>query len=222
MNMKAKETIAIIGATGNIGSSIAANLLKGNYRMILMSRDVEKLNNLKSDLSARNPNTVIDTNDCEKDVSWEADVIIIASAYEAEKEIADKISDFAIGKIVISISNPLNTNYSDLVNPRNTSAGEELQRLLSYSKVVKVFNTTFPSELNSSANEASKADAFIAANNGHALEVVSSIITAAGFNPVVAGDLSVCRSLERMLLKQIQIGLRSRYTWLAGWKILHN
>jgi 8-hydroxy-5-deazaflavin:NADPH oxidoreductase len=185
-------------------------------------RDVEKLNKLKSELSAGNPNTVIGTNDCEKDVSWEADVIIIAGAYEAEKEIAEKISDFAIGKIVISISNPLNTNYSDLVNPRNTSAGEELQRLLSYSKVVKVFNTTFPSELNSSAHEASKADAFIAANNGHALEVVSSIITAAGFNPVVAGDLSVCRSLERMLLKQIQISLRSRYAWLAGWKILHN
>lgn len=67
-----------------------------------------------------------------------------------------------------------------------------------------------------------KSDAFIAANNGHALEVVANKVSAAGFNPVVAGDLSVSRTLERMLLKQIQIGLRNRYDWLAGWKILHN
>ena len=40
--MKAKEIIAIIGATGNIGSSIAANQSKENYRMILMGRDVKK------------------------------------------------------------------------------------------------------------------------------------------------------------------------------------
>ena len=54
------------------------------------------------------------------------------------------------------------------------------------------------------------------------LEVVADIVSAAGFNPVVAGELSVSRTLERMLLKQIQIGLRNRYDWLAGWKILHN
>lgn len=220
--MKAKEIIAIIGATGNMGSPIAFNLAKGNYRMILMSRDSEKLNKLKAGLSAVNPDTVINANDSVKEVSWEADVIILACTDEAEKEIAENIRDLANGKIVISISNPLNTNYSDLGTSRITSAGEELQRLLPYSKVVKVFNTTFPTKCSSPAAEASKADAFIAANNGHALEVVSSIITAAGFNPVVAGDLSVCRSLERMLLKQIQIGLRSRYPWLAGWKLLHN
>lgn len=220
--MKAKEIIAIIGATGTIGSAIAANLSNGSYRLILMSREAKKLRKLKAELSALNPNTVIDTNDCEKGVSREADVIILACPYEVEKEIIEKIRDFAVGKIVMSISNPRNTRYSDLVTSRITSAGEELQRHLPYSKVVKVFNTTFSTDFKSPASEGNKADAFIAANNGHALDVVSGIITAAGFSPVVAGDLSACRSLERMLLKQIQISLTSRNAWLAGWKSPHN
>lgn len=205
-----------------MGSAIARNLAKDNYRLILMSRHTEELTELKDSLATLNSNALIDTNDCVKDVSWEADIIILACPYEAEKEIAEKIREVATGKIVISMSNPLNANYSNLVTSSDTSAGEELQKLLPDSKVVKAFNTTFAADFTSPIIDGQVSDAFIAANNGNALEVVSNIVAAAGFNPVVAGDLSVSRTLERMLLKQIQIGLRSRYDWLAGWKILHN
>jgi predicted dinucleotide-binding enzyme len=157
-----------------------------------------------------------------KDVSWEADIIILACPSEAEQEIAEKIREVAVGKIVISISNPLNANYSDLVLYPHSSAAEELQKLLPDSKVVKAFNTTLAADFTSPVIDGNISDVFIAANNGNSLEVVSDIVAAAGFNPVVAGDLSVSRTLERMLLKQIQIGLRNRYDWLAGWKILAN
>jgi predicted dinucleotide-binding enzyme len=218
--MKTKETIAIIGATGNMGSAIARNLSKHNYRLILMSRNPEELSGLKQNLSTINPKAVIDTNDCVKGVSWEADIIILACPAEAEKEIAEKIKEVAVGKIVISISNPWNNKYSDLVSSTHTSAAEELQRLLPDSKVVKAFNTTYAADFTSPVIYGNLSDAFIAANNGYALDRVSEIVAAAGFNPVVAGDLSVSRTLERMLLKQIQIGLRNRYDWLAGWKLV--
>jgi predicted dinucleotide-binding enzyme len=220
--MKTKETIAIIGATGNMGSAIARNLVKHNYRLILMSRNPEELSELKHSLSSVNAKAVIDTNDCVKDVSWEADIIILACPYEAEKDIAEKIREVAVGKVVISISNPLNARYRDLVMSPHTSAGEELQKLLPESKVVKAFNTTLAADFTSPVIDGKISDVFIAANNGNSLEVVSGIVAAAGFNPVVAGDLSVSRTLERMMLKQIQIGLRNRYDWLAGWKILAN
>jgi hypothetical protein len=216
-DMKTKETIAIIGATGNMGSSIARNLAK-HYRLILMSRNAEELSGLKDSLSTINAKAMIDTNDCMRDGSWEGDIIILACPYEAEKGIAEKIREVATGKIVISISNPLNMNYSDLVTSSDTSAAEELQKLLPNSKVVKAFNTTFAADFTSPVIDGKIPDACIAANNGNALEVVANIVAAAGFNPVLAGDLSVSRTLERMLLKQIQIGLRNRYDWLAGWK----
>lgn len=207
--MKIKETIAIIGATGDIGSLIARNLSKDNYRLIIMSRDTEKLSALKDKLSTLDTKALIDYNDCAKDVSWRADIIIIDSSYEDESEIAGKIREVAIGKIVISMSNPLNANYSDLVTPPNTSAAEELQKRLPNSKVVKAFNTTFPADFTAGA-DGKRADAFIAANNGNALDVVSGIVASAGFNPVVVGDLSVSRSLERMQLMRIQLALKNK------------
>jgi NADPH-dependent F420 reductase len=220
--MKTKETIAIIGATGNMGSSIARSLSKDNYKLILMSKNTKKLNELASSLSTAEPKASINANDCARDVSWEADVIIVATPYDAEKQVAERIREVATGKIVISISNPLNETFDDLVTDPDTSAAEKLQMLLPDSKVIKAFNTTFAADFSSPVIDEKKADAFIAGNDSHALNVVSRIVSSAGFNPVVAGDLTVSRTLERMQLKLIQIGLKNNYNWYAGWKILHN
>jgi hypothetical protein len=139
-----------------------------------------------------------------------------------EKEVAERIREVATGKIVISISNPLNKTFDDLVTDLDSSAAEELQKLLPDSKVVKAFNTTFAADFSSPVINEKKADAFIAGTDPHSLNVVFRIVASAGFNPVVAGDLTVSRTLERMQLMLIQIGLKNNSNWHAGWKILHN
>src|SRR5690606_8059583 len=98
---------------------------------------------------------------------------------------------------------------------------EELQRLLPDSHVVKAFNTTFAADFERPVIHGERVDAFIAGNNGDAVEVVSNLVAQAGFNPVIAGDLSVSRTLERMQLLLIQLNVRNNYNWMAGWKILH-
>jgi predicted dinucleotide-binding enzyme len=97
----------------------------------------------------------------------------------------------------------LNENFDDLVTDADSSAAEELQKLLPDSKVVKAFNTTFAADFSSPVINDKKADAFIAGTDSHALNVVSRIVASAGFNPVVAGNLSVSRTLERMQLMLI-------------------
>jgi hypothetical protein len=67
-----------------------------------------------------------------------------------------------------------------------------------------------------------QADAFIAGNDDDALQTVAKIVATAGFNPIIAGNLSVSRTLENMQLLLIQLGIKYNYNWLAGWKILHN
>jgi 8-hydroxy-5-deazaflavin:NADPH oxidoreductase len=221
--MATVKTIAIVGATGNMGSAIAKSLFKkGNYRLLLMSDEPDKLDGLKVQLEEANTGTEIYSMSCAREASWEADIIIVATPYEAEREVAEKIREVAVGKIVISISNPLNRSYNDLVTSPDTSAAEELQKLLPDSKVVKTFNTTFAADFISPIIDGKTADAFIAGNNGDAVETVSEIVKTAGFNPVVAGDLTVSRTLERMQLMLIQLGMKNNYNWLAGWKILHS
>ena len=40
--MNTKQTIAVIGASGNMGSAISKSLSKGNYRLLLFSNEKEK------------------------------------------------------------------------------------------------------------------------------------------------------------------------------------
>ena len=217
-----KQTIAIIGATGNMGSAIARSLAKGNNRLLLFSSDPGKVNTLVEEIKKTNPTADVESIECSVNATWEADIIIPAVPYSAEKEVAQKIREVANQKIVISIANPLNETYDGLVTASDTSAAEELQKLLPGSKVIKAFNTTFAADFATPEIDGKQADAFIAGNDEDALQVVWELVTAAGFNPIIAGELQVSRTLENMQLLLISLGMKYDYNWLAGWKILHN
>lgn len=219
--MRTKQTIAIIGATGNMGAAIAKTLSKGNYRLLLSARDFEKIQNLVKQIYAINPLADVEAMDCSVNAGWEADMIILAIPYPAEKEMAERIKEVASQKIVISISNPLNENYDGLLTKPGNSAAEELQRLLPNSKVVKAFNTNFAADFAEPVIDGVLTDTFIAGNDQEALDYVEELVSIAGFNPVVAGDLSVSGTLESMQLLMIRLNIENNYQWHTGWKVLH-
>ncbi|MES2003322.1 MAG: NAD(P)-binding domain-containing protein [Bacteroidota bacterium] len=220
--MKTKQTIAVIGATGNMGTAISKNLAKGNYRLLLKANKQEELDALIKEIVAKNADADVEAAVCPAEAGWEADIIILAVPFGAEKEVAEKMKDVANQKIVISIANPLNESYNGLVTAPNTSAAEELQKRLPNSKVIKAFNTTFSADFSTPVIDGKQVDAFIAGNDTEALQTVAELVAIAGFNPIVAGDLSVSRTLENMQLLLIQLGMKYNYNWLAGWKILYN
>ena len=220
--MNTKQTIAVIGASGNMGSAISKSLSKGNYRLLLFSNEKEKTEALINEIKNSHAAADLEPLECPTDASWEADVIILAVPFQAEKELAEKIREVANQKIVISIANPLNEAYEGLVTSPGTSAAEELQKLLPNAKVVKAFNTTFAADFSTPIIDGKQVDSFIAGNDEEALQTISELVTTAGFNPIVAGDLSVSRTLEAMQLLLIRLGMKYNYNWLAGWKILHN
>ncbi|RYZ27878.1 MAG: NADP oxidoreductase, partial [Chitinophagaceae bacterium] len=157
-----------------------------------------------------------------KEASWEADIIIPAVPFDAQEEVAEKIREVANQKIVISIANPLNDSFTGMKTSGDTSAAEELQKLLPYSKVIKAFNTTFAADFSSPVINGQQVDAFVAGNSEDALKTVTEMVRTAGFNPIISGDLSASRMLESMQLHLIQLSMKYNYNWLAGYKILHN
>lgn len=220
--MRTKQTIAVIGATGNMGSAISKSLSKGNYRLLLYSEKPDKAQVIAEEIRAVNAAADVEAIPCPSNASWEADIIILAVPHPVEKELAEKIKEVANQKIVISIANPLNATYNGLTTAPDSSAAEELQKLLPNAKVVKAFNTTFAADFATPVIDGKQVDAFIAGNDAEALDTVTELVKVAGFNPIVAGDLSVSRTLENMQLLLIQLGMKYNYNWLAGWKILHN
>lgn len=220
--MSTKQTIAVIGASGNMGSNIAKTLSRGNNRLLLFSSEQGKVATLVDAVKTYYPAADVEALDCATNASWEADIIILAVPYKAEAEIAKKIKEVANQKIVISIANPLNETYDGLVTAPDTSAAEELQKLLPHSKVIKAFNNSFAANFSTPVIDDKQTDAFIAGNDHEAMQTVADLVATAGFNPIIAGNLSVSRTLENMQLLLIQLGMKYKYNWLAGWKILHN
>jgi NADPH-dependent F420 reductase len=220
--MQTKQTIAIIGASGNMGTAISKSLAKGNYRLLLWGNDQYKVQLLTQEIKMLHPSADVEELDCGVTASWEADIIIMAVPYGAETEVASKIKEVANQKIVISIANPLNETYDGLVTAPDTSAAEELQKLLPNTKVVKAFNTTFAADFTTPFIDGKQVDAFVAGNDAEAVQRVSELVKTVGFNPIVAGKLSVSGTLERMQLLLIQLGIKNNYNWVAGWKILHH
>ena len=217
-----KQTIAIIGAGGKMGSAIAKGIAGGNYRLLLFDKAPDRLQPLKDEINAIHSNADLVDLDCAHDCSWEADVIVLAVPHHAGKEIADNIRDVATQKIVVSIANPANKDFSKLTTAPDTSAAEELQQWLPHSKVVKAFNTTFAADFDQPVIDGQQVDAFMAGDDKQALQTVSELVETAGFNPVIAGDLSVSGTLERMQLLLMQLTIKNSYNWQAGWKVLHN
>jgi NADPH-dependent F420 reductase len=222
MIMSTKQTIAIIGATGNMGSALAKTLSKGNNRLLLFANNQDKVKALVDEIKSTNKKADVEGIECPTNASWEADIIVMAVPYTAEKEIAMRIQEVANQKVVISIANPLNENYDALVTPPDTSAAEELQKLLPNSKVVKAFNTVFATVFTTPVIDGKQVDVLIAGNDSNAMVTVSELVQTAGFNPVVTGELLVSRTLENMALLLVQLTLKNNFNWKAGFKVLHN
>lgn len=211
-----KKTIAIVGATGNMGSALSKSLAKAGYPLLLHARENEKLNLLKKELGSS-----VSVKDSIGDLARNADILILAVPYQAEAEVAEQIGNAADGKVVVSISNPLNDSYDALVTDPDTSAAEELQKLLPNATVVKSFNTVFAADYAQPDIAGKKIDAFVAGDDDSAVNQISDVVGNMGLNPLVAGKLSTSRTLENMQLLLIQLNMKNNYNWRAGWKILH-
>ncbi len=123
--MSTKQTIAVIGAAGNMGAAISKTLAKGNNRLLLFASEKEKVEILAREITDSTASAEVEVLECPTDASWEADIIILSVPNQAEKEIAEQIREVANQKVVISLTNP----YSSSV--------EALQKLFPNSKVVK-------------------------------------------------------------------------------------
>ncbi len=220
--MKTKQTIAIIGATGNMGTALAHRLAAGNYRILLKSELNGNADALKTAIRNRMPEADIEIATCSNEACWEADIIIPAVAYAAQHLVAEKIREVANQKIVLSIANKYDEINTRSLTPEANSAAEELQQLLPYTKVVSAFNTVSAQTFFSTEHKAQRPDVFLAGNDREALGEVAELTEIAGFNPLIAGDLKYSRILEQMHQLLLQLDRQYDFRQTASWKLVHH
>ncbi len=213
--------IAIIGATGSMGSALTKSLAKAGHEIYVYAPHADKLSALITALKKEIPKAKIVKTADSAAAAAAAEIIIPAVWYDKQREVANAIRSTASGKIVVNLVNPLNATYDGLVTPPDTSAAEEMAKLLPDSKIVKALNTAFAGDYASPEFGGTRPDIFIASDDQKAAETVARLVEDAGFNPLYAGKLSMSRIIENMMVLLIGLTTRYNYNWVAGWKVLH-
>jgi predicted dinucleotide-binding enzyme len=187
--MKTKQTIAVIGNTGNMQAAFLKALSKGNYRLLLCSNKREKMTDLENDIVSSNASADVETIECAVNAGWEADIIISSASPLEEQAMAGTLKEVVCQKIVISIGAALSDTNIGLSFEAVSNSAEQLQSLLPNSKVVKVVKTRLASESSEQILNGPQQNVIIAGEDKEAINTVSDLLSSAGFNPVFTSAL---------------------------------
>ncbi len=187
-------TTAIIG-TGNIGSALAADLVRGGTSVLVAARRFEHAQALAADLGPAATAVQIE------DAISQADTIVFAVWFDAIKELFAHYSEQLSGKVLVDPSNPItpdgNGGFTKVI-PADQSAGQILSTLLpSGAHLVKAFGTMSADSLRTAAHHTPEpVVSFFAADDDRAGRVVADLITAAGFTPIRIGGIDSAIRIE--------------------------
>jgi predicted dinucleotide-binding enzyme len=205
-----------------MGRGIAVRAAAGKHELVLYDIDAAASEKLASDLGGLRPGGArVAVAETPADAVPQSDVVILASAYGANLEIARQLGAELDGKVVVDISNPLNGTYDGLVTPPGTSAAESIRDALpGGARVVKAFNTTFAATLVAGEVAGQVLDVFIAGDEQPAKDAVATLVRDGGLNAIDVGSLERARQLEALGLLGITLQGRLGTQFGTAWKLI--
>ena len=150
-------------------------------------------------------------------------VAVLATAWSGtENAIRLAGPENLVGKVVIDVTIPLQYASDDLPSltlGHTNSGGEEVQRWLPRSDVVKAFNIVGFAHMVHPMFPGGPPDMFICGNDSAAKETVAGFLKDFGWPVVDIGGIKGARLLESLALLWILHGIRTK-TWDHAFKLL--
>jgi 8-hydroxy-5-deazaflavin:NADPH oxidoreductase len=185
--------IGIIGA-GHIGSTIGTLWVKSGHSVMFSSRHPEELKALVDELgSLAHAGTVAEAIDF-------GDVVLIAVPYGAYPQIGKDFGSKLSGKVVLDAGNAVAArDGSDLTTEtKEEGIGLTSAKYLPGARIVRAFNSMGYTFFASQANRPSDRMAVpIAGDDKDALNIASTLVHDAGFDPVVIGPLARAKDFSQ-------------------------
>jgi 8-hydroxy-5-deazaflavin:NADPH oxidoreductase len=151
------------------------------------------------------------------------EILILATSWsgtESAIRLAEKKN--VAGKVVIDVTNPLKIapgGPPTLALGHTDSGGEQVQRWLAESHVVKAFNIIGNTFMVNPQFPGGPPDMFICGNDARAKQKVTEILTAFGWSTIDLGGIESSRYLEPLAMVWITYGFRTN-TWAHAIKLL--
>ena len=197
--------ISIIG-TGNMARAIGTRALDAGHDVTFYGTTRDTAQELAGELSGSAKAGAVGE-------PLEGDVVVLALWYPVTREVAERYGDALDGKVVVDISNPVNTETFERIVPEAGSGAQEVAAAAPGARVVKAFNTTFAGTVAAGEVSGQPLDVLIASDDDEAKRIVSSVAEEGGLWAVDAGPLERARELEAAgyLHMVVQEGLGTGY-----------
>jgi len=209
--------IGILGS-GGVGQALGLGFIKFGHEVKLGSRSPDKLKPWAEKAGKKASAASFE------DTARFADIAVVATLWsgtESALQLAGAPMSLA-GKVVMDVTNPL--IYEEGKPPRlalghTDSGGEQLQRWLPQSKVVKAFNTVGHAHMVDPKFPGGPPDMFICGEDASAKQVVAGFCKNFGWGVVDVGGIDAARLLEPLCILWVSYGLRTQ-TWNHAFKLL--
>ncbi|WCO68929.1 NADPH-dependent F420 reductase [Iamia majanohamensis] len=202
--------IGVLGATGPAGSGLAVRLAAVGYEVVIGSRSKYRAMETADKLLERWPDRDLHIEAADNEGAAEADVVVIATPWDAAATTAEAVGDQLAGKVVISMANALakvGHEFQPLVPPRGSVAAS-VQAAVPRSHVAAAFHHVPAKELGDIAHPI-ESDVLVCSDHPEAtekvLDIVSSIPDLRGLD---SGELSNAAPIEAFAAVLLQVNVR--------------
>ena len=202
-----KESIAILGGTGDLGTGLAMRWSKAGYKMIIGSRTLPKAQKAVADLQTISPQTPAEAME-NGDAAAAGDIVVLTVPARHQLSTLAGVKDALRGKILIDVTVPLEPPRVGTVQlPSEGSAGKRAQEFLGKSvMVVSAFQNVAAHLLQKDIQI--ECDVLVAGDKKAAREKVIQLIDEAGMTGWHAGPIDNAAAAEALTSILIQINRR--------------
>jgi NADPH-dependent F420 reductase len=212
-------SVGIFGATGPAGSGLATRLASVGIEVIVGSRDQSRAESVCQSIRDRWPDLDLPLKGAINAEAAQADVIVIATPWDAAASTAASVADQLDGKVVISMANALakvGNEFEALVPPRGSVAGH-VQAETPKACVAAAFHHLPAKEL-ADIGHPLEADVLVCSDHPKAtattIDLVSRMPDLRGLD---AGSLANATAMEALTAVLLQLNVR--YKTRAGIRI---
>jgi NADPH-dependent F420 reductase len=211
--------IAVLGGTGPAGRALAARLASVGYEVVIGSRSKSRALEVRDDVVRRWPDHDLVIDGAANEQAAEADLVVIATPWEAAATTASSVEPQLRGKPVVSMANALakvGNEFQPLVPPRGSVAGN-VQAAVPTAQVAAAFHHLPAREL-AAIDHPIDSDVLICSDHLAATEATAEVVRRIpGLRPLDAGGLSNAAPIEAFAAVLLQ--LNGRYKTRVAVKL---
>ncbi|MCB1668255.1 MAG: NADPH-dependent F420 reductase [Pseudomonadales bacterium] len=219
--MSDKQTIAILGGTGDLGTGLARRWSQAGYPVIIGSRTlgkaVDAVEQLSAIAKARGSDAISVAAMTNEDAANAADIVVMTVPFSHQLSTLESVKGALSGKVLVDVTVPLvPPKVARVQLPEEGSAAVRAQDFLGDDvQVVSAFQNVAAHHLKEGSEL--PCDVLVCGNKKEARQQVVELVEAAGMRGIHAG--SIANSAATEALTSLLIFINKQYQCHSGIRI---